>query len=78
MINLSLHLTGTYVSGTVALQGSNDNSAFVALPPAVSLSALGIKSVAIADLGFRYYRLAFTSMNSGNTLVAYLVAKHFF
>jgi|SRR5690349_933533 len=72
---LSLQLAGTYVAGTLAIQGSNDNSTFAALPTAVSLSGTGIKSVATADLGYRYYRLAFASMDAGNTLVATLVAK---
>jgi hypothetical protein len=57
------------------MQGSNDNSTFVALPTAVSLTALGVKSVAPADLGFLYYRLAFSSMDAGNDLVADVVIK---
>ena len=78
LISLTMQLTGTYVAGTVAIQGSNDGTNFVALPTAQSLSALGVKSVAVADLGFKHYRFAFTSMDAGNTLVLYVVAKHFF
>lgn len=72
---LSAQVVGTFTAGTIAIQGSNDNSNFVALPTAVSFSAVGIKSVAQADLGYRYYRAAFSSMNSANSLTLTLVAK---
>jgi hypothetical protein len=74
---MGVQLVGTVAAGTVALQASNDNSNFVAVPTAVSFSAAGIKSVAIADLGYRYYRIAFASMNSSNSIVYTLVAKFY-
>lgn len=78
LVSLTFQLGGTYAAGTVAIQGSNDGSTFAALPTAVSFTALGIKSVVVADLGYRFYRTAFTSMDAGNTLVLTGVAKHFF
>lgn len=75
LASLTFQVAGTYVAGTIALQGSNDNSNFVALPTATSLSGVGIKAAVAADLGFRYYRLAFTSMDAGNTLTGRIVAK---
>lgn len=75
--SMGLQLVGTVAAGTVALQGSNDNTNFVALSTAISFSAAGIKSVAIVDLGYRYYRLAFASMNSSNSITLTLCAKYF-
>jgi hypothetical protein len=74
--SLVFQVAGTYAAGTIALQGSNDNSTFVALPTATSLSGTGVKAAVAADLGFRYYRLAFTSMDAGNTLTGAIVAKN--
>lgn len=78
LVSLTAQLGGTYAAGTVALQGSNDGSTFAALPTAVSFTGLGIKSVAVADLGYRHYRAAYSSMDAGNTLDLTIVAKHFF
>lgn len=75
LLAISAQLRGSYTSGTVALQGSNDNSTFVALPTAVSFTALGIKSVAVADLGFLYYRVAASSMHASNDLTLDIVIK---
>ena len=75
LLSLVAQLRGTYVAGTVALQGSLDNSTFVALPTAVSFTGAGIKSVAVADLGFLYYRAAWTAMDAGNDLVLDIVIK---
>jgi hypothetical protein len=75
LASLTAHLTGTYVAGSLTIQCSNNGSTFVALPTAKTISALGVLSV--AELGFRYYRFAFASMDAGNTLVLTVVAKHF-
>lgn len=75
MASLTCHLTGTYAAGSLTIQCSNDGSTFVALPTAKTISALGVLNV--IELGFRYYRFAFATMNSGNTLVLTVVAKHF-
>lgn len=57
-IAMSLHAQGAdFGSGTAAIQASNDGTNFAALPTAVSLTANGIKSVALADLGYSWYRI---------------------
>ncbi len=61
LLAMSLQTKGSaYGSGTLAINGSNDGTNFVALPTAVSLGADGVKSVALADLGFKWYQLALT------------------
>lgn len=75
LLAMSTQLRGTIAAGTVAIQGSNDNSTFVALPTAVSHSATGIKSVAVADLGYLYYRVAVASAGAGNDLTFDVVIK---
>lgn len=42
---------------TLSLQASNDGVNYAALPTAVALTASGIKSVAVADLGYLFYRI---------------------
>ncbi len=59
-IAASLQAVGTFDSGTVALQCSNDGVTYAALPTAVSHTAAGAKSVAPADLGFKYYKVVVT------------------
>ena len=54
---MSMQAVGTFDSGTIALQCSNDGTTYAALPTAVSHTVAGIKSVAAIDLGFRYYKL---------------------
>jgi hypothetical protein len=73
MVDLVIHLTGTYVSGTVTVQVSNNGVTYVACPTATSLSALGVKN--IVDKGYRYYRFAFASMHATNDLILTVIAK---
>ena len=75
LVSLTAQLTGTYAAGSLTIPCSNNGSDFVALPTAKTISALGVLSV--VDLGFRYYRLAFASMNSSNVLVTTVVAKFY-
>jgi hypothetical protein len=75
--SMSFQLTGTYVAGTVKAQCSNDGSTWADTPTAASLSGLGVKSIAVADLGYRYYRLDFASMDAGNTLAGNVVMKFY-
>ena len=75
LLSISAQLRGTIGAGAVALQGSNDNSTFVALPTAVSFTAVGVKSVAVADLGFLYYRVAVTAADASNDLTLDVVIK---
>lgn len=74
LISMSIQVEGRS-AGTIDLQGSNNGSDFYALPTAVQLVADGIKSVAPADLGFRYYRVAVTTAGAGEALVITVVAK---
>ena len=58
---MSLQTKGSdYGSGTVAINGSNDGVNFVALPTAIALTADGVKSIALADLGYKHYQIALT------------------
>jgi hypothetical protein len=41
----------------LTLQCSNDGENYYAMPTAATLAADGVKSVAVADLGFAFYRL---------------------
>lgn len=75
--SLSFQLAGTYSAGTVKMQASNDGTNYADTPTAASLGATGLKSVALLDCGFRYYRLNFASMGSGNTHTGAIVAKFF-
>lgn len=54
---MSIQATGAFTSATIDIQASNDGVTYAALPTAVSLNALGIKSVALADLGYKFYRV---------------------
>lgn len=71
---MSLQGDGTFGSGTLSLQGSNDGATFAELPTAVSLTVNGIKSVAVADLGYAYYRIHFAG--STNPTVTAIVAMN--
>lgn len=64
---MSIQVEGI-TTAAVALQASNDNSNFYALPTAVSLAADGIKSVAVADLGYRYYKILMTGASEAATV----------
>ena len=66
---MSLDGKGTFGSGTLSLQGGNNGTDFYALPTAVSMTADGIASVALADLGYRFYRIHFTG-STNPTLTA--------
>ena len=54
---MSIQAIGAFTSATIDIQCSNDGTTYYALPTATSLNALGVKSVALADLGFNYYRV---------------------
>ena len=58
VIAMSIQVSGTFnPTTTLNLQGSNDGVSYAALPTAISFTAAGMKSVALADLGFRFYRV---------------------
>jgi hypothetical protein len=77
LASLTFQLAGTYSAGTIKMQASNDGTNYADTPTAASLAANGLKGVAALDLGFRYYRLNFASMGSGNTHTGAIVAKFY-
>ena len=54
---MTIQSVGTHGAATIDIRGSNDGVTFAALPTAVSLAAAGIKSVAVADLAYRFYKV---------------------
>ena len=70
---MSLQGSGTFGAATLDIQASNDGVTYAALPTAVSLSAAGIRSVAVADLGFRYYRVIVLAAAPTGTLTATVI-----
>ncbi len=62
----SFQVTGTFGSGTLELQVSNDGTNYVALPSgAKSLTAAGVKSTFDGELaGFKYARLQLSGSTS--------------
>jgi len=70
-VAMTLQATGTFAnSATMSIQGSNDGVTYAELPTAALLSAVGIKSVALADLGYAYYRVVI--LVGASTLSAYV------
>ena len=57
---ISIQVSGTFNGSTLTLNASNDGVTYAVLPTTADLSAAGMMSVALADLGFRFYQLAVT------------------
>jgi len=70
---ISAQLTGTIGAANVSIECSNDGTNYVALPTAVVFAATGVKSIAPADLGFKYYRTNVTTGAPGGTLTLTIV-----
>jgi hypothetical protein len=51
----------------LTVQASNNGSDYYALPTAVAFAADGIKSIAVADLGFGFYQLLHEATNEDIT-----------
>ena len=68
---MSIQGVGTFGSATIDIQGSNDGTTYAALPTAVSLTVAGIKSVALADLGYKFYRVI--ELAASASLTAYVI-----
>lgn len=64
---MSLQSDGNDGSGTLSLQGSNDGVTFAEFATPISLTAAGIKSMAVADLGYAFYNVHLTG-STGPTL----------
>lgn len=61
--------TGSFGSGTLKLQVSNDGTNYVDSPTATSVTAAGVKSVATADCGYKFYRLNLAGSTSPSITV---------
>ena len=70
---MSIQASGTFGAATLDLQGSNDGVTYAALPIAISFAAAGIKSVALADLGYRFYRVIILVAAPGGPLTATII-----
>lgn len=75
--SLSVQLTGTQGGATVKIRGGDDGTIgnIKDLPTALNMVAPGTKSVAPADLGFRYYGVDVSGSGSSSNLVITLIAK---
>jgi VCBS repeat-containing protein len=74
-IAVSVQFLGTFDSATISVQGSNDGTTFAALPTAVANTAAGIKSLAVADLAYKYYRFFTTGGSASQDLDAVVHAR---
>src|SRR3990167_10432410 len=66
---LSLQSLGAFTTSTIDIQASNDGVTYYALPTAISLAALGVKSVASIDLGFAFYRVIMLAASEAHSAV---------
>lgn len=60
---------GTFGSGTLKLQVSNNGTDYVDAPTAASVTSDGVKSAATADCGYKFYRLNLASSTNPNIVV---------
>lgn len=72
---ITVQMTGTWSSATVAMQCSNDDTTWAALPTALSMSANGLNSVAANSLGFRYYRATMSGGGAGSSITVGLCGQ---
>ena len=73
-VAVSIQLTGTFNSSVQTVQVSNDGSTYAALPTTVSFSAAGYKTVALADLGFRFLQFSGASAGGSSNIAFTVVA----
>lgn len=66
---MTLQGDGNDNGGTLSLQGSNDGTNFFALPTAVSLTAAGLASVVVADMGYHNYRVNLSNITGTSVAV---------
>jgi hypothetical protein len=69
---IALQCTGTFDSATVTVNVSEDGVTYFAPATAVSFSAAGRKTIALADLGFKFLRLVMAS-GAGSANIAYVI-----
>ncbi len=75
--SMSIQITGIIGGQTVKLRCGNDGdtSTLQDLPSAVSFSAVGVNTVAQADLGFRHYAIVNTGAGATANIVISIIAK---
>jgi len=76
--SMSIHITGTIGGQTVKLKCGNDGNTanLQELPTAVTFaSAIGVNTVAQADLGFRHYAIVNTGAGASADIVISIIAK---
>lgn len=69
---MSLQAVGTFDSGTLALQASNDGVTYAALTTAVALTSAGMKGVATADMGYKFYKMVVSGGGGTCALFGYV------
>lgn len=77
--SITIQVEGTFASGAVAVQVSNDGLTYYAVPTAVSISAAGLKSVPADGLGFRHYKFVLSGGDGTASLTCTIVGtkRHF-
>ena len=75
--SMSIQVTGTFSTDTLKLRGGNDgvSANLQDLPSAISFTAIGINTVAEADLGFRYYGVVVSAAGAADDIVITIIAK---
>jgi len=71
----SIQADGTWDSGVVVVQCSNDGTTYAALPTNVDFSADGVATIPPDGLGFRFYQLSVT-LNGATFDVDFVVIGH--
>lgn len=67
---MSIHAQGSsFGAGTVELKGSNDGTNFASLPTSKTLSANGIKSVAVIDM-FHHYQISLSGSTNPSLTIS--------
>jgi hypothetical protein len=66
---ITLQGDGNDNGGTLSLQGSNDGVNFFALPTAVALTAAGLASTVVADMGYLWYRVNLSNITGTSVAV---------
>jgi hypothetical protein len=73
--HITIQVTGTLGAGlSIDVEASNDGgNTWAALPTAVTLTALGLEKIALANHGFEQYRFSKTAGHASTDLNIYVV-----
>src|SRR6266446_1217768 len=74
-VAITLQVEGTFASGVIKLQASNDGVTFYDTSVAATRSSAGIAAVSVIDLGFMQYRLNMASGGGTTALVCTVICK---